>query len=341
MISLDGAMGEGGGQVLRTALSLSMCTGQPLRIQNIRANRPKPGLLRQHLTAVNAACAVCAGSATGAELGSHELTFLPDAIRAGDYDFAIGSAGSTTLVLQTILPALMTASGPSSVVLSGGTHNTHAPSVHFLQHAFLPLIERMGPTIRLDLERHGFYPAGGGQIHVHIEPTEQLKPTELLLPSPITGRRAIASVAGLSGSIAKRELAIVADHLGWEPDCLHIEQLADEVGPGNILSIEIQREDVTEVFTGFGERGVSAERVASNTVRDVQRYLGSNVPVWHYLADQLMLPLALAGGGAFRTGPLSKHAQTNVHVLEAFLGSCIQAAEIDGASVEIRAQPRR
>ncbi|MEM1165868.1 MAG: RNA 3'-terminal phosphate cyclase [Planctomycetota bacterium] len=319
MITIDGAMGEGGGQVLRTSLALSMVTGQPFRIERIRAGRSKPGLMRQHLTSVKAACAVCAGTAHGAELGSTTLDFVPGAIRGGEFSFAIGTAGSTTLVLQTVLPALVTGAHPSTLTLSGGTHNTYAPSVHFLEHAFLPLIQRMGPRVRLELERHGFYPGGGGRIRVDIEPTTTLHPLELLDTPPITSRRAIATIAGLPESIARRELTVVRKKLGWPAECLRTDRLDDDLGPGNILSLEITREDVTEVFTGFGERGVSAERVAARAVDDVQRYLRAGVPVWRHLADQLMLPLAIAGTGAFTTGPLSRHATTNAEVIESFL----------------------
>lgn len=319
MINVDGSMGEGGGQVLRTALSLSMVTGTPVRIDNIRAGRSKPGLLRQHLTSVEAACAVCAGGASGAVLGATSLEFVPGPIRGGEYAFAIGSAGSTTLVLQTVLPALVTAPEPSTVTISGGTHNTYAPSVHFLDRVFLPVLGLMGPSIRLELERHGFYPAGGGRIRVKIEPAERLRPIELLEAHPVTGRRAVATIAGLPGSIAARKLAVVGKTLGWPESCLRIDQVSDDAGPGNVLSIEIERAGITEVFTGFGERGVSAERVASGAAKSAQRYLDADVPVWRHLADQLMLPMAIAGGGAFITSSLSGHSVTNACVIEQFL----------------------
>lgn len=318
MIKIDGNQGEGGGQILRTALALSMVTGQPFRIENIRANRPKPGLLRQHLTSTLAAAEVCAGTAIGAELGSTALEFRPGPVRGGNYSFAIGTAGSTTLVLQTVLPALMLASEPSTLTISGGTHNAFAPTATFLKHAFLPILTRMGPKVSIHLDRFGFYPGGGGQIRIVIEPTERLTPIELVETSPVVAQRAVATIAGLEVTIAKRELSTIGAMLGWQDECLKIEQVQESSGPGNALSLIVQREDLTEVFTGFGERGVSAERVASNAAKEVQRYLAAGVPVWEYLADQLMLPLALAGGGAFVTGPLSEHAKTNVQVIASF-----------------------
>ncbi len=336
MINIDGSQGEGGGQVLRTSLALSTVTGMPFRIESIRAGRPRPGLMRQHLTSVQAACAVCSGTAAGAELGSSTLEFTPGEVRGGDYAFAIGTAGSTTLVLQTILPALMTARGPSTITISGGTHNMHAPTVHFLERAFLPIVRRMGPSVCIDLLRHGFHPAGGGVICVNIEPVLRLQPIELLDAAPVTARRAIVTISGLPGSIAKRELAVVRNELGWSKECLQINQISDEAGPGNILSIEIEREDLTEVFTGFGERGVSAERVAARTIKEVRRYLDSNVLVWRHLADQLMLPMAIAGGGAFQTCSLSDHATTNAKVIESFLSLKLQSDDNDDGTCCVR-----
>lgn len=323
-IQLDGSLGEGGGQILRTALALSMVTRRPFRIENIRAGRPKPGLMRQHLTAVQAAQQVSGAKVTGARVGTTSLEFAPSEIRAGDYEFAIGTAGSTTLVLQTVLPALMLAPTRSTLVLRGGTHNIFAPSVHFLQFAFLPLLRRMGPRVELTLERHGFYPAGGGRIVVTIEPCTSLKPLELMERGEIKRRRAVASVAGLPGEIARRELEVVREKLGWDESWLQVEQLKDAVGPGNILSIEVESEALTEVFTGFGQRGVSAEAVGDRTVRQVREYLKANVPVWNHLADQLLVPMAVSGRGSFCTGPLSRHSTTNINVIQSFVSTSIE-----------------
>jgi RNA 3'-terminal phosphate cyclase (ATP) len=205
-IHLDGSIGEGGGQILRTALALSMCTDQPFSIHNIRAGREKPGLLRQHLTALNAATAICGATVDGAAIGSRTLAFSPGKIKPGEYTFSVGSAGSTTLVLQTVLPALLTAEGKSSVTLEGGTHNPHAPPIDFLDRAFLPLINRMGPTVNVTLERAGFYPAGGGRVVVTVEPASKLSPLHLPERGDIKRRTAKAVVAALPGEIAKREL---------------------------------------------------------------------------------------------------------------------------------------
>ncbi len=319
MIRIDGSTGEGGGQILRTSLSLAMVSQTPCAIEKIRANRSKPGLMRQHLTAVRAAAEVSGGEVIGAHVGATEIEFRPGTIRGGEFTFSIGTAGSTTLVLQTVLPTLMTASEPSLIIIEGGTHNALAPSVHFLQRAFLPLVERMGPKVNVTLERHGFYPAGGGCIRVEIEPSARLSPVEITQRGEITRRRALATVASLSGTIARRELDVVAERLGWHEDCLQIEQVAGHAGAGNVLGLEIESEHVTEVFTGFGERGIPAEVIADRAARDARAYLASEVPVWKHLADQLLLPMAIAGSGCFRTGKLTPHAETNASVIEQFL----------------------
>ncbi len=337
LIHIDGSFGEGGGQILRTSLALSVATGRPFRIENIRANRSKPGLLRQHLTAVQAATAISGARVVGDAVNSTCIEFHPDELRCGDYHFSIGTAGSTTLVLQTILPALMLGEAPSTISLEGGTHNAYAPSVHFLTRAFLPLVERMGPRVSIELERHGFYPAGGGRICARIEPVKKLTPLTLLERGDEVRRSATATVANLSGDIAKRELAIIQQKLSFPDEALKIEQIKDAIGPGNILSIEIESEHVTEVFTGFGERGVAAERIAAETAKDVRRYLGSTAPVGRHLADQLMIPFALAGDGEFRTGRLSGHSETNLETIGWFLPSRLEVVNRDD-SVDIQAQ---
>ena len=249
---------------------------------------------------------------------------------AGEYRFAIGTAGSTTLVLETVLPALLTASGPSTLTLEGGTHNPLAPPFDFLQRAFLPLINRMGPHVEAVLERPGFYPAGGGRMVVRIEPAAILKPLHLPERGAILARQAIAAIAGLPGHIAERELAVVRDKLGWSEAELHIRRLSAEHGPGNVLTLEIASEHVTEVFTAFGEKGVSAETVAERAVKEARTYLAAGVPVGHHLADQLQIPLALAGDGSFTTLRPTLHSLTNIEVIRQFLDVRIALEQVSG-----------
>ncbi|MHC5057934.1 MAG: RNA 3'-terminal phosphate cyclase [Planctomycetota bacterium] len=319
MIIIDGSFGEGGGQILRTSLALSMVTGKPFRIESIRAGRKKPGLMRQHLTAARAAAEVSGGRLMGAEIGSTELAFEPGEVRSGEYSFAIGTAGSTTLVLQTVLPALLTASGPSEIVLEGGTHNTYAPPYDFLEKAFVPLVNRMGPCIEMVLERHGFYPAGGGRFRVRVTPADALRRMDLIEAGEVRSKRARAIVACLGESIARRELAVIGKRLGLSEEELVTEVVEDSCGPGNIVFVEIDSEHVTEVFTGFGQLGVKAEKVAEGAASRARRYMAAAVPVGRYLADQLLVPFAMAGGGAYRTVAPSEHTRTNAEVIGKFL----------------------
>ena len=328
-IHINGSMGEGGGQVLRSSLALSMVTGQPFTIDNIRAGRRKPGLLRQHLTAVKAAAEVSCAHVSGAALGSDSIEFTPGPINAGSYRFSIGSAGSTTLVLQTVLPALIQANGPSELIIEGGTHNPFAPTVHFLTKCFLPVLAKMGPKVDVELVRHGFFPAGGGQIRVSIEPVERLSPLELIERGDITRRLATATVAGLPGAIADRELETVAKKLELTNNEIKHDLLGDGLGPGNVLSIELESDQLTEVITGFGEKSVSSEKVARVASKRAKEYISSGVPVGLHLADQLLIPLALAGEGAFRTGVLTRHTKTNIQVIESFMGCSFRVEETE------------
>jgi RNA 3'-terminal phosphate cyclase (ATP) len=336
MIIIDGSQGEGGGQILRTALALSMVTGKPFRLENVRAGREKPGLMRQHLTALRAAAEICAAQVTGDELGSRELTFTPGPVAAGHYEFKIGTAGSATLVLQTVLPPLLIAKGPSDLVFEGGTHNPFAPPFNFLDKCFLPLINRMGPTVCAHLERPGFYPAGGGRFTVAVEPVAALKPLELLEAGKPGQHLARALVAGLRRNIAEREVKAIAKKLGWVADCLRVEMAPESCGPGNLVTVELEYEALTEVFTGFGQRGITAEAVAEHVVEEVRHYLAAQVPVGEHLADQLMVPLALAGSGAYKTMALSRHAMTNREVIGMFLETPIAVADAENRNVIVR-----
>ncbi len=330
MIEIDGAEGEGGGQVLRSALSLSVCTNQAFRIENIRGKREKPGLMRQHLTAVRAAAEICDASTSGDEVGSMELTFQPGPIKPGHYSFSIGTAGSCTLVLQAVLPPLITASAPSQIRISGGTHNKASPPVDFLQRAYLPLIERMGPRVSLQLVRHGFYPRGGGEILATITPVPRLSHLSLMERGTRRGGYAEAYIAAIPLHVAQRELEIVGKMLNWPGEQLHVRGLANDFGPGNALTITIEHEAVTEVFTGFGEKGVAAEQVARGAAVRARAYLAAPVAVGRHLADQLLLPMALAGGGEFTTLPVSAHFQSHALIVEAFLGRQVSTISSDG-----------
>jgi RNA 3'-terminal phosphate cyclase (ATP) len=339
MIELDGATGEGGGQVLRSALTLSMITGQPFRIVNIRANRSKPGLLRQHLVAVQAAAEVSGAQVSDAQLGSRSLTFEPKAIKAGNYQFAINSAGSCTLVLQTLVPALLFADGPSTVRISGGTHNPMAPPVEFLQRAYCPLLASMGARVELALERAGFYPAGGGVVTAQVAPCAALMPVDLIERGERRGGYAEAIVAGIPGDVGQRELAFVGAGMGWEESQLRMRGLPADQGPGNALLITLDYEHTTEVVVAFGEKSVRSEAVAKTALHEARRYIASGAAVGEHLADQLMLPLALAGGGSFTASAISGHSITNAEVISRFLPVDFQMSQ-DGERHLVRVVSR-
>jgi RNA 3'-terminal phosphate cyclase (ATP) len=319
MIELDGSVGEGGGQILRTSLTLSMITGQAFRIANIRARRAKPGLLRQHLCAVQAAAKVCGGEVMGAALGSQELTFQPGRVRAGSYKFAIGTAGSCTLVLQTLVPALLLADGPSQVEVCGGTHNPMAPPAQFLQRAYSRAIADMGAQVDFNLKRFGFFPAGGGEIIADIHPCAQLRPFEWMARGERKAAYAESFIAGVPLSVARRELECIGTGMGWDESQLLVRGLPGEQGPGNALLLTLEYEHVTEVVTAFGEKSVRAEAVAKHALQEARHYIASKAAVGEHLADQLMIPLALAGGGGFTSVTVSEHARTNAQVIERFL----------------------
>jgi RNA 3'-terminal phosphate cyclase (ATP) len=319
MLSIDGSFGEGGGQIIRTSLALSLITGRAFRVYNVRARRERPGLQRQHLTAVTAAAAIGGARVDGAHVGSKEFTFVPGEVRPGEYKFSIGTAGSTMLVLQAVLPPLMIADEPSLLLFEGGTHNTKAPPFEFIQRTFLPLVNRAGPTVSVELQRYGFYPPGGGRFNVYVEPSAELKRLDLLERGAILSERARALVVNLPVHVGERELAVASEQLGWMPDQFDLEESTDAVSAGNVFTISVESESLTEVFTGIGERGVRAETVAARVVREAQRYLEVGAPVGEHLADQLLIPLALARGGSYTTGTPTLHTTTNIEVIKKFL----------------------
>jgi RNA 3'-terminal phosphate cyclase (ATP) len=333
VVEIDGSRGEGGGQILRTSLSLSIITGRPLRIRKIRAGRKKPGLQRQHLACVEAAAKLCHAHVTGAELGSQELELTPGAGTSEHLTIDIGTAGSTTLVVQTILvPAIASGRALHATVI-GGTHNPFAPPFEFLDRVFLPHLRAMGAHVTLTLDKHGVFPVGGGRIELEVRPTSKLSPIAVLEPGPVTGKRSSVIIARLPTHVADREHAIVRQRFGIAAeDCQTVEVRG---GPANVLMIEIERAGSREIVTGHGEKGLRAELVAERACAEVDRYLASNVPVGEHLADQLLLPMAVAGGGRFRTlGALSLHATTNIETIAHFLDVPIRV-EPSAGSVDV------
>lgn len=319
MIVIDGAQGEGGGQMLRTALSLSLVTGKPFRMHDIRGKRSRPGVMRQHVTAVEAACAIGGAKCAELAMGASDLTFVPEGVTPGEYRFAVGTAGSTNLVFQTLLPPLMLADRPSRLVLEGGTHNIHAPPFDFIERVFLPVINSMGPQVTAKLIRPGFYPAGGGRIEIDIVPSASLARLDLVERGQRRRVEARAVIAALPEDIALRELASVEKILGWPGESCLTDRLPDEVGPGNIVILKAEFEHCTEIVSGFGKLGVSAQSVGDKAAKRMAGYLASEAFAGPYLGDQLLLPMALAGGGRFSTVKPSQHARTGAEVIARFL----------------------
>ena len=315
-VDIDGSRGEGGGQILRTSLALAIVTGRKLRIKRIRAGRERPGLQRQHLACVEAAARLCNAQVVGAELGSQDLVFTPSDAFAEHLEIDIGSAGSTTLVVQTFLVPAIASGRTLRAVITGGTHNPLAPPFEFLDRVFAPQLRAMGADVTLTLDRHGFLPSGGGRIVVDVKPGK-LRPIELVESGPVVARRATAIVAGLPRHIAERELAMANERLA-EPVC-EIREFAG-VGPHNLFMVEVElASGARELCTAHGRKGYPAEDVADDALDELEDYLEDGVPVGEHLADQLLLPMAVAGGGRFRAAPLSLHATTNIETIGAFL----------------------
>lgn len=322
MIHVDGSMGEGGGQVLRSALTLSLLTQTPFRIENIRAGRPKPGLAAQHLKSVEAAAAVGEARVEGAAKGSTEILFEPGEIRPGRHRFDIGTAGSTSLVLQTVVCALGLAAASSQVTVTGGTHVPWSPCFHFLDLQWAPFLRDVGFVLRLRMSRAGFYPRGGGVVSAEVgRVTGPLKPLRLPERGSLLRIRGISGVGRLNQSIAERQKRQAMARL--EALGVPIEIQARNVpasSPGTFLVLVAEFERSRCCASALGERGKPAETVADEAVDQIREALDTGAAVDAYVADQLLLPLALVRGESeFATARVTKHLGTNAEVVRRFL----------------------
>jgi RNA 3'-terminal phosphate cyclase (ATP) len=247
-------------------------------------------------------------------------------------------------VAQTVLPALLIADGNSTLEIEGGTHNMAAPPFEFLQQVYLPVVSRLGPRFESQILRYGFYPAGGGRIRLAIRPARDLRGLDLLDRGGRVRPSVTALVAKLPAGIGQREVDTICRKSGWSRKHFRVQEIEDSAGPGNCVMIRLQYPGITEMFTGFGRRGVPAEQVALTAWRQASVYLAHSAPVGEYLADQLLLPLAIAAsrghGSHFRTGPLSSHARTHIQVIEMFLDVGIEAVEQTGGVFGIRVHPK-
>ncbi len=340
-VFIDGSTGEGGGQILRTSLALSCITGKSLHIENIRAARRNPGLAKQHLSCVRAVCQICSGQCEGAALKSSVLDFQPGPVQSGDFRFDIGSAGSASLVIQTVLPALFLADKPSAVTVTGGTHNPLAPPFDFLDETFVPVIATASFNGNCKLIKHGFYPAGGGKITFDVQTWQKStdRIIDLCEPGPVrnftigdTVRKGkVSNGAGKEPQIhARIYTAKLPPHIAQRQQKLllksklnirnveHIE-VADSDGPGNCVMIRISGNDRTTVFTAFGMRRKPSQEVVSEVVNLAKDFLASGAAIDRFLADQLLIYMAMAEAGSYTTNELSSHLQTNMEVIKKFL----------------------
>lgn len=317
-LTIDGSQGEGGGQILRTGMALSLLTGYGLQLVNIRARRDEPGLRPQHIAAIEAVAMIGQAHVTGAELGSTQITFEPGPITHGHYELAVPDGGSATLVLQAILWPLMLVPGYSHIELIGGTHTPDAPTFDYLERVYFPQVQAMGGQIQAALERPGFRDRGGGKFQVGVRGGNPLHRIELLHRGEITRRLARGVVSQLPINIARRELVVVQRFLDWPwTELQKVEVEAD--GVANVLSLEVEHACGVSMLTGFGSKGLPSEELAESLVRDLQELIDADAPVDRHLADQLLLPMALAGGGAFRTTEPTLHTSTTAWLIQRFL----------------------
>ena len=321
MIQLDGSYGEGGGQILRTALTLSVITGKPFELTNIRAKRPKPGLRPQHLTCVKAAQKISGAQVEGARVGSLELCFSPGALRPGSYYFDIGTAGAVSLVFQTIGPALAFGASPSKVTLKGGTHVPHAPSFHYLAEVYGPVVQRLGFVFSFELRRYGFYPAGGGEVRIKIYPRQKAAP--LILRGPYQKKEVtVLSVVttDLPSHIRTRQAKAASARLteeGFRP--LVVLEKAEAASPGTFVFLKIAEDPKRAGFISLGRKGKPAEMVALEATTAFLSFYRTGKAVDPYLADQLLLPLVLAEVPFhFDASLLTQHFFTNLWVIQKF-----------------------
>lgn len=339
MIEIDGSEGEGGGQILRSSLALSILTRRPFRLVNIRANRSQPGLRPQHVMSVRAAATICGATYKGASVGSSVLYFEPGEVKSGKYTFSIGTAGATALVLHTVyLPLALRGTAQSTVTITGGTHNTHAPCHHFNETTWGAYLKRMGITVEQEFVRPGFYPRGGGEIRAIIHPCSRVRGLHITSCPELTTAGGFSAVARLPDSVNKRQARRLAHRLkeaGIEP---HIEQQEWEaMNPGTVAAVIFRQAPVPTLFYGLGERGKPAESVADDAADEALRFRDRKAPVDPHSADQILLPLAFSPDASeYRTSEVTRHLTTNIATVGKFLDRNISLEGDEGQAGTVR-----
>jgi len=321
MVEIDGSEGEGGGQILRSALALSMLTGKPFKLVNIRARRPKPGLAAQHLASVKAAAQICGAHYKGGSIGSAVLNFEPGPVKAGDYHFAIGTAGATALVLHTVcLPLALRGGSDSRVTVLGGTHVRAAPCFHFLDVTWKAYMKRCGIDVELEMTRPGFFPRGGGEVRATIRACAAVRPVSLTATTELTTAGGFGAVADLPESVSKNMTRRIAHKLKMGGVESHIPVEEWENGPGAVATVVFRQAAVPTLFFALGERGKPAETVADEAVAEALAYRESGAAVDAHSADQLLLPLAFADGPSeYRVSEVTGHLLTNIETIRRFV----------------------
>jgi RNA 3'-terminal phosphate cyclase (ATP) len=358
MIDIDASYGEGGGQVVRTSLALSAITGQPVSLRRIRAGRRKPGLKPQHLTAVRAMAKICHAKLEGARLNSQALTFTPRSTPiAGTYTFDVaqaakgGSAGSTSLILQTVLLPLALVEGTSRITLRGGTHVAWSPPFDYIKRVYLPALARMGLKAKVNIRRWGWYPLGGGEVSATIQGqgtgVGQQWTRGTIGSLDLDERGMLLRVRGLSASsnlpkhIRTRQERAALQALRSSGLNARIDLIdAPSKGQGTVVFLWAEFENSVAGFTSLGERGKPAERVAQEAAREMVDFAHSDSGLDHYLADQLVLPMALAGDRShFRTTRVTQHLLTNAWVVNRFFPGCVNVEGEEGQPGRCRVEP--
>lgn len=325
IIAIDGSFGEGGGQILRTALSLSAITQRPFEIYKIRAQRKTPGLSHQHLQAVNATASICNAKVIGNHLRSTDLKFFPGEIQAGNYHFDIGTAGSVSLVLQTIFYPLSLADKPSSVTITGGTHVSHSPCIDYLTQQWLYFLKQIGFIAGIQTLRAGFYPRGGGEVITTIHPKGPQHPVHLEGRGKLLTVYGLSTISNLDSTIAQRQQAQAKKKL-LERNIPHDIGIADlpAAGKGTMLLLVGKFEQSQCCYFSLGAIGKRAETVADEACNEFFCFLETKGVIDEFLADQLIVPLALTKGTSqYLTPRITQHLLTNVEIVKLFLPATI------------------
>ncbi|MCX8003873.1 MAG: RNA 3'-terminal phosphate cyclase [Burkholderiaceae bacterium] len=332
MVEIDGAQGEGGGQIVRTAVALAAARGVPVRIVRIRARRRNPGLAPQHVAAVRAVAAVCGAEVTGNEAGSAALTFRPGALRGGDLEIDVGTAGATTLVLQALLPALVASGQAARVRIRGGTDVPGAPPADYLRLVLLPLLARLGVTAELTVWRRGYYPRGGGEIALVLPPCARPQPLHAVERGALRALHIDAHVARLPRAIAAR-MAQAAHAALAQPATVTLQEVAaaQAGGAGGAVLLRADFEHTVLGAARVAQRGVRAETLGAAAAAELLRDLAAQATLDVHAADQMLVFLALAGGrSTFRAAELSPHARTVIALLAQLAAARVAVAPLPG-----------